>query len=69
MEDWNRKLDVAKVPGTLLLAFAASGTHGVAVDGAQLGVVQALLARPMSLLVHGLGILDVTDTHVLDLLG
>lgn len=67
--DGDRQLDVAKMPRAFCLAFTASGAHLAAVDRAELGVVQTLLAWAIALLVHGLGILDVTDTHALNLFG
>lgn len=69
VEDGDGQLDVAKVSRTFLLVFAASCAHYATVDSAQLGIVQALLARPLALLVQRLCIFDVAYTHALDLLG
>lgn len=69
MKDGDGQLDVAKMTGTFLLALTAGRTHHAAVDGAQLGVVQALLARPLALLVQSLWVLDMANTYALDLLG
>lgn len=67
MEDWNGQLDVSEMTGTVLLTLSASRAHLATVDGAEFGVVQALLARPMALLVHGFWVFDVANAHVLDL--
>ena len=54
--------------GTFGHVLAASRALECAVDAAQLGVVQALLTWSLALLVHGLWVLDVANTHVLGLL-
>ena len=69
VEHRDRQLDVTKVSRTLLLAFATGSAHLTAVDGAEFGVVQALLSWPVALLVHRFRVLDMTDAHVLDLFG
>lgn len=66
MKDGNRKLDVAKVTGTLEHGFSAGTAHDRAVDGSQLWVVESLFAWFVPLLIHRLWIFDVADTHVLD---
>lgn len=63
------QLDVAKVARADLDVLLARRARVHAVDGAELGVVEALLARLLLLLVHGLGVDDVDDAHGLDLLG
>ncbi len=67
VEDGHSQFDVPKVTRTFLHALFAGRTTVSAVDGAQLGVIQALFSRPLALLIHSLRILDVADTHVLDL--
>ena len=69
MEDGHSKFDVPEMARTLLLAFAAGSAHLATIDGAEFGVVQALLARPVALLVHRLGIFDMAHAHALDLIG
>jgi len=69
VEDRHCELDVTKVTRTLLLALAACSAHLASIDGSEFWVVQASLARSMALLVHSLWILDMTDTHALDLFG
>lgn len=63
------QLDVAKVAGADLDVLLARGARVHAVDGAELGVVEALFARLLVRLVHGLWINDMNDAHGLDLLG
>lgn len=69
VEDGPRKLDMTKMAGTVVGLLPARRANAAAVDGAQFGVVQATLARPLSLLVHRLWVLDVADGHILDLFG
>jgi len=69
VEDGHGKLNMTKMTRTLEHVFTASTAGHRAVDGTQLGVVQSFLSRAHSLLIHGFGVLDVTDTHVLDFLG
>jgi hypothetical protein len=69
VEDGHGELNVTKVTGALEHVFTASTASNRAIDGTQLGVVQALFSRTHPLLVHGLWVLDVTHTHVFDLLG
>lgn len=69
MKDGHSKFDVPEVARTFLLAFAASRAHLATIDGSELGVVQALLARSVALFVHCLGIFDVAYAHALDLIG
>jgi hypothetical protein len=63
------QLDVTKVTGAGLDIFLARGARVHAVDSAELGVIETLLTRFLLLLVHGLRVDDVDDTHGLDLLG
>lgn len=67
VEDGHGQLDVTKVTGTLEHLFTASTTSDRTVDGAELGVVQALFAWALPLFVHRLWIFNVTHAHVLDL--
>lgn len=69
MIDGLGKLDMTKVSGTLGHVLEAGGALELAVDGAKTRVVQTLSARFRPGLVHGLGVDDVDDTHVLGLLG
>jgi hypothetical protein len=69
VEDRRGKFDVAKVTRADLDVLLAGCARVHAVDGAELGVVQALLTRLRVGLVHGLGVDDVDDAHGLDLLG
>lgn len=69
MEDRRGELDVAKVARAHLDVLLARSARVHAVDGAELGVVEALLTRLLLLLVHGLWVDDVDDAHGLDLLG
>lgn len=69
MEDRHSELDMSKVTRAELGDFLASRASCAAVDGAEFGVVQALFPWRLALFVHGLGVLDVTDAHVLDLFG
>lgn len=68
MEDRLRELDVPEVARTIVWYLVTRRAPRTAVDGAKLGVVQALLAWRMPLLVHRLRVLNVADGHVLDLL-
>lgn len=69
VEDGGGELNVAKVAGARLDVLLARRARVHAVNGAELGVVEALLARLLVLLVHGLGVDDVHDAHGLDLFG
>jgi hypothetical protein len=69
VEDGSGKLDVTKVARADLDVFFARGTRVHAVDSTKLGIVETLLTRSLVLLVHGLRVDDVDDTHRLDLLG
>lgn len=67
VEDGHGELDVSEMSRTIGQAFFTSRTLVGAVDGAEFGVIQALLSRPLTLLVHGLWVFNVAHTHVLDL--
>ena len=69
VENWHCEFDMTKMSRTLEHIFSAGAASNGTVDGSKLGVVEALFARSVPLLVHGLGILDVTDAHILNLLG
>lgn len=69
MEDRLGKLDVAKVASALGHVLLAGRTLELAVDRAKPGIVQTLNARLGARLVHGLGVDDMSNTHILDLLG
>jgi len=69
VEDGRGKLNVAKVARADLYVLLARGARVHAVNGAETGVIKALVARLLLLLVHGLGVHDVDDAHGLDLLG
>ena len=69
MEDGGGELNMAKVARADLDVLLAGCARVHAVDGAELGVVEALLTRLLLLLVHGLRVDDVDDTHGLDLFG
>jgi hypothetical protein len=69
VEDGRGQLDVAKVTGADTDVLLARGARELAVNGAELGVVEALVARLGVGLVHGLRVDDVHDAHGLDLLG
>jgi hypothetical protein len=69
MKDGHSQLNMAEVPGADLDVLLAGGALEHAVDGAQLGVIEALGARQVLLLVHGLGVDDAHHAHGLDLLG
>ena len=51
MEDGHCEFNMAKVTWTFLHVFTAGGAGIGAIDGAELGVVQAFLARALLLLV------------------
>lgn len=68
MENGNCQLDVPKMSRALLLTLATGSTSQVTIDSAEFGVEQAALPRPMSLFIHGLGILHVHHAHPLDLI-
>lgn len=63
------KLDVTEVTRTLGHVLGTGLALELAVDGAQAGVIQTVLAGLGLLGVHCLGILDVGDTQALDLIG
>jgi hypothetical protein len=63
------ELDVTKVTGADLDVFLARRARVHAVNGAEPGVVEAVLARLRVRLVHGLREGDVAHAHRLDLLG
>ena len=69
MEHWLGKLDVPKVARTIFRHLITCRAHCAAINTSQLRVVQTLLAWPVARLVHGLRIFNMTDRHVLDLLG
>jgi hypothetical protein len=69
VEDGYGQFDVTEVAGADLDVLFARRALEHAVDGAQLRVVEALGARQVVLLVHGLGVDDVHHAHRLDLLG
>jgi len=62
------QLDMTEMTRALGHILVASGAFELSVDGSETRVVQSLIARLCSSLVHGLGVQNVTDTHVLDLL-
>lgn len=66
MKDRYGQLDVAKVTGTLGHVLSARSAPVGAVYTTKLRVVQTSLTRPVALLIHSFGVLDVTDTHILD---
>jgi len=68
MKDRHGQLDVAKVAGTLSHVLSARSASVGAVYATKLRVVQTSLARPVALLIHSFGVLDVTDAHILDFL-
>lgn len=61
------EFNVAEMSGTLSHVLAARRTSVGTIDTAELGVVETLLAWPLALLIHGLWVLDVANTHVLGL--
>ena len=69
VEDGRGQLDVAEVTGAFGHALSACLALKLPVDRAKARIVEALLSWLRSGLVHGLGVLNVRHTHVLDLLG
>ncbi len=69
VKDRSSKLNMAKMARADLDVLFTRGARIHAVDGTELGVIQALLTGLLLLLVHGLGIDDLDDAHALDLLG
>jgi len=69
VEDGHSQLDVSKMAGADLDVLLARRALVHAVDGTQPRVVEALDARQVLLLVHGLRVDDVHNAHRLDLLG
>lgn len=67
MIDGLGQLDVAKVTWTLRHVLIARLALELAIDGAEAGIVEAFFARLGASFVHGLWVLDMADTHVLDL--
>lgn len=68
MEDRLSQLDVAKVPRAFGHVLSARLALELAIDGAESRIIQAKFAGLCLLGVHRLGVLDVRDTHRLDLL-
>lgn len=62
------QLDMTEMTRTLGHILVASGALELSVDGTKSRVVQSLIARLCSSLVHGLRVQDVADTHILDFL-
>ena len=69
VEDGCVQLNVTKMTGAGLDVLLAGRARVHAVNGTELGVVEALFARLLLLLVHGLRVDDVDHAHGLDLLG
>lgn len=69
MEDGRGELNVPEMAWADLDVFFARRARELAVDRAELWVVEALLTRLLFLLVHSLGVDDVNHAHGLDLLG
>ena len=63
------QLDVTEMSRTLSDSLIARSAFGRSIYRAQLRIVEAFFARPLALLVHSLGILDMADAHALDLFG
>jgi hypothetical protein len=69
VEDGCGEFDMAKVTGADLNVLLARRARVHAVDGAKLGIVEALFTRLRVGLIHGLRVDDVDHAHGLDLLG
>ena len=62
------QLDMSEMAGAFGHVFGTSATLELPVNGAQHGVVKALITWLRTCLVHGFRIDDVNDAHILDLL-
>lgn len=68
VEDRLGQLDVTKVTRTFGHILVASSALELSIDGTQARVVQSSISRLQLALVHRLGVQNVSDTHILDLL-
>ena len=60
------QLDVTEVARTLGHILIAGSTFELPVDGSKPRIVESLVPRLRLTLVHGLGIKDVANTHILN---
>lgn len=67
MEDGGGELDVTKMTGALGHVLGAGLALELTVDGAKTRIVEAELAGLSLLCIHRLGVLNVSNTHALDL--
>ena len=68
VEDGLCQLNMTEVARTFCHILVAGSTLVLSVDGSESGVVEPLISRLRLGLIHGLGVEDVANTHVLDLL-
>lgn len=68
MKDRLCELDMAKVTRAFRHILLASCALELAIDRAKSGIVEAINSRLQARLIHGLGVHDVGNTHVLDFL-
>lgn len=69
VKDGNGKFNMTKMTGAFEHIFSAGTASNGTVNGTELWVVEALFTGPVPLFVHGLGVLNVTNTHIFYLLG
>lgn len=69
VEDRLSQFDVAKMTGTFGHVLLTCRALELTVNRAETGIVKTSCARSGSRLVHGLGVEDVSNTHILDLFG
>lgn len=63
------QLNVTKMARTLAHGLGTGRASELSIDGSELGVVETTGAGCRLVLFHGLGVKNMADTHVLDLLG
>ena len=68
MEDRLGELDVAEMAGTFRHVLCTCLALELSIDRTESGIVEAFFARFCARFVHRLGVFDVGDAHILDLI-